>query len=533
MSFVGKERVGYGRVGGGGGGPVGAHDHPPNPPLCVAGAPLASAISGGDGSSSSNSTPHYLYPVVGTEANRVLYVGFSSASGTSANVRWFPEYNSTISVGPEYPFTKILALAHGGGFLEIWRLIDPAPSTGSNPHIRLDDNSGSRQISWFWLILDANRSAPEYDAKIVNGSGSQADVSVTPGASALILDCVSRLATASDVYAPVALSGQTVIASRTEGSTFGTGNNSAGAGRGGSAAASWRVADSGAYAWAAAALAVRPVDPSSDTDVARWDFTTHELDTTGRYVSGLIRRVAPLYSVADTAFGANGGGWGETGPGGSSSGRVPISGGTQYRFTADHIYQYVPADRNIYVAFWDGPDAGATLLEEWLWIPGTGKSIDVVYRSDDLHTSPAGATHLNFRYYNVADHHIDNIGFARPGIAAAPEGDHPDLVGDPLEDHASRCGHAHHLLRAVAPTVNDDANDGIPVTTQWTDTVTNRSWLNTDNTAGAAVWIQYATGDHGGTLGRTDDDHPQYSRWFVQTAEPTGVRDNDVWVESA
>lgn len=97
-------------------------------------------------------------------------------------------------------------------------------------------------------------------------------------------------------------------------------------------------------------------------------------------------------------------------------------------------------------------------------------------------------------------------------------------------ESASRCGHAHHLLRQVSPTANDDVHDGLPITTQWTDTLTGRSWLLIDNTAGAAVWLLYATGDHGSLAGLGDDDHSMYIRGFAQTAEPTG-RDGDFWVE--
>lgn len=49
--------------------------------------------------------------------------------------------------------------------------------------------------------------------------------------------------------------------------------------------------------------------------------------------------------------------------------------------------------------------------------------------------------------------------------------------------------------KLIAPTVNDDINDGYEVGDLWIDTVTNKSYFCADNVAGAAIWNDLAGGE--------------------------------------
>lgn len=56
----------------------------------------------------------------------------------------------------------------------------------------------------------------------------------------------------------------------------------------------------------------------------------------------------------------------------------------------------------------------------------------------------------------------------------------------------------------TAPTVNDDADDGYTIGSQWVDTTNDEAYICVDATAGAAVWVKTTAGDNdlidGGTF---------------------------------
>jgi hypothetical protein len=105
------------------------------------------------------------------------------------------------------------------------------------------------------------------------------------------------------------------------------------------------------------------------------------------------------------------------------------------------------------------------------------------------------------------------------GVSDAVNGQ-ADLVG--TSGDASRCDHAHHVLRLDDPIATDDEESGYPPTTLWTvvDDLDNpteviSTWLSIDGSDDAAVWVSFGnsgTMEHGDLTGLTDDDHPQYLR---------------------
>jgi hypothetical protein len=55
----------------------------------------------------------------------------------------------------------------------------------------------------------------------------------------------------------------------------------------------------------------------------------------------------------------------------------------------------------------------------------------------------------------------------------------------------------HNLVAVVAPVVGDDSADGYVVGSRWIDTATDKEYVCTDNSLGAAVWVE-TTGAGGG-----------------------------------
>ena len=201
------------------------------------------------------------------------------------------------------------------------------------------------------------------------------------------------------------------------------------------------------------------------SDVARWSFGTNAFDdaTGSTYDSGLNRRSTNVYGLAFSTFGL----WGETGPGGSSSSGVPILPNTDYRFSFDHIMQFVPADRDVYVEWWDGPPGvgASALIGSGLQIVdgSSGYSIDTLYQESEVYTSPPTAAYVRYRFYNVADHHFDNLAIELVGtsVDAQPGDGTEEEVGTSIR--AARCDHKHHyddlLDLPDIPDTSDFATD--------------------------------------------------------------------------
>lgn len=173
------------------------------------------------------------------------------------------------------------------------------------------------------------------------------------------------------------------------------------------------------------------------------------------------------------------------------------------------------------------PGANAVVLDAAGWgnndlnpsanpTAGAGQTVDIAGFFNDssgLHDVQFGGSHgsstPSWTWDGSRNWCAVAVAVAGTGSASAGDG-HADLVG--TGSRASRCDHAHHVLRTTDPTVNDDADDGYPATTLWTNTATGNSFLLTDNTAGAAVWDAFGAGvtDHGALTGLGDDDHSQY-----------------------
>lgn len=79
------------------------------------------------------------------------------------------------------------------------------------------------------------------------------------------------------------------------------------------------------------------------------------------------------------------------------------------------------------------------------------------------------------------------VGFDGAGEGSLNDG-LAELVGTSVR--AARCDHAHHVLRTVNPGVSDDGAHGYREGTWWLNTATGAAFISTDDTDGAAVWLQ-------------------------------------------
>lgn len=66
-----------------------------------------------------------------------------------------------------------------------------------------------------------------------------------------------------------------------------------------------------------------------------------------------------------------------------------------------------------------------------------------------------------------------------------------EAIMQPLHDFDVK----HNVSAGAAPTVTDDEDAGYSVNSQWLVPSTGQQWYCIDNTAGAAVWLPYASGD--------------------------------------
>ena len=64
---------------------------------------------------------------------------------------------------------------------------------------------------------------------------------------------------------------------------------------------------------------------------------------------------------------------------------------------------------------------------------------------------------------------------------------HEDLVGD--DPGIPHCDHRHHIVSNRDPSATDNIDQGIPFTTQWTNTESQRTWLLIDEDAGEWLLI--------------------------------------------
>lgn len=120
------------------------------------------------------------------------------------------------------------------------------------------------------------------------------------------------------------------------------------------------------------------------------------------------------------------------------------------------------------------------LNEQQLSTASSKVSCAIGSKTSDGSPEDVGWTFANIEWATLSAVLAGNAGAANDG--------HADLVQTGTK--ASRCRHRHHVLRTAAPTATDDANDGYPITTLWRDTTTGRDYLLTDNSAGAAVWVE-------------------------------------------
>ena len=83
---------------------------------------------------------------------------------------------------------------------------------------------------------------------------------------------------------------------------------------------------------------------------------------------------------------------------------------------------------------------------------------------------------------------------------------------------------AHNLVATVAPTVDEDSGDGYGIGSNWFDTVARKLYVATDVSLGAAVWtvVSQKNNVSASAPGVTDDidsDYDVYSLWYDTTTK--------------
>lgn len=156
----------------------------------------------------------------------------------------------------------------------------------------------------------------------------------------------------------------------------------------------------------------------------------------------------------------------------------------------------VPGDRVLNIGGWlendqaagdiINPTAGGgqtTIDRDTLDVP-SGQADSVVGFGHQVATSDITTPTWAFS----GSHPWTAIAIAFKGEPSATGDAHVDIVGT-ATDGLPRCDHKHHVRRAWAPGVNDDAEHGYPVGTMWTNTVTQATYVSLSDAAGAALWV--------------------------------------------
>jgi hypothetical protein len=246
-----------------------------------------------------------------------------------------------------------------------------------------------------------------------------------------------------------------------------------------------------------------PTDPGTpatpDTVVAAWHFdtgnaTTTQHDDTATYpVSGKWNSAGYAYSTNLTTQVATH----------SKSPKPAAVAGTQYRISGRMRNRDLvrnPNGLSLIMGFKDGSgttiptpvnvgNTGAT-ENQWVSVSGTatapGGTAFVVWGV----SSTAAGTDFTVAgtLADVDDVVISEVGTGTPAVPGSG-GINDDLIGDPSNQYAED-DHTHLVIRAAAPTDDDDVSEGYPVGTEWQDSTTGKTYLLLDNSAGAAEWLE-------------------------------------------
>lgn len=129
---------------------------------------------------------------------------------------------------------------------------------------------------------------------------------------------------------------------------------------------------------------------------------------------------------------------------------------------------------------------------------GTDWTVIVPLGTYNLTITPIAAPYPTYRYIQVWWQYTTSAGLAyMPGVGfssfMAWEGTGSEV--DETLDVSTSTGSP--IIETRNPTVNDDAEDGYTVGQLWVNTTTDESWVLTDSTVGAAVWVSItnAAGD--------------------------------------
>ncbi len=205
--------------------------------------------------------------VVGSEPNPALYVGYVGDSVADV-MTWYPDRLNDGTPGTGYAMTRIDRVGAGvdeGLNVEIWRLINPLPSTLTTSGVVATSNSGGDgKIFGSWILSDVDQTTPEIDTSNASGTGTGSSVTVTAPAGSLVLDVAGWVEVNATVTTPAVTAGQTQDWSRTIDRSFGLPDVAGGGGQGtGSLSPTWGFTNS--HAWGAVAVAVRSTNPGATT----------------------------------------------------------------------------------------------------------------------------------------------------------------------------------------------------------------------------------------------------------------------------
>lgn len=194
---------------------------------------------------------------------------------------------------------------------------------------------------------------------------------------------------------------------------------------------------------------------------------------------------------------------GSLNPGISMDDEVPASAATQYTITASVLNRSLtrnPAGVQFYIEY---IASGGSEISEALLYTTTTNGFETFTTTI---TTPALTAGIEFNVPNslaaVDNVIIQETGTGTPATPGTPGDIHPDLTNPPTNVFAP-IRHTHTVFRDEPPTVDDDEDEGYPITTRWvqfddisTPTQIVAIYILQEDDDGAAVWFQEPAPPH-------------------------------------
>lgn len=217
---------------------------------------------------------------------------------------------------------------------------------------------------------------------------------------------------------------------------------------------------------------------TAGTAIHTWNWTTDIFDIETGLYGALQRQTAPYYAPADGALNAP---YGRNKNGQTPSDDVPITAGTNYTFTADVMWEFDPAIRDVDIEWRAHPVLNTIRTDRW--ITGSGHATATEYQEGITLTAPVGANRVRFVFPTLKGIYFDNLVISTAGTAATnnefclPDpGDSPFFArsDDPRFDSVADSPEALRVTLTNKSGASRSAGDVVVV-----DTTTDNSFTTT------------------------------------------------------